>query len=191
MLKFPEWKNEQKNIDNDPRGNWQSGIISYEEGHKNEYRNSLYYYSIKSPSGLEWKRHWFYTKDELENLIKDNRIYFGKHPIYSNVPRLKTFEKEEKEYYMESILIGVGTSSTAKNEIENLLKNREVFDTPKPLKLLKEIIRVSSNLDSIILDFFSRFRVIIVIEANSYVNIRSSRLLPKFKTRKKNNWRAA
>ena len=92
---------------------------------------------------------------------------------------------------MESILIGVGTSSTAKNEIENLLKNREVFDTPKPLKLLKEIIRVSSNLDSIILDFFSRFRVIIVIEANSYVNIRSSRLLPKFKTRKKNNWRAA
>ena len=35
------------------------------------------------------------------------------------------------------------------------------------------------------------FRVIIVIEANSYVNIRSSRLLPKFKTQKINDWCAA
>ena len=35
------------------------------------------------------------------------------------------------------------------------------------------------------------FRVIIVIEANSYVNTRSSRLLPKFKTQKINSWCAA
>lgn len=35
------------------------------------------------------------------------------------------------------------------------------------------------------------FRVIIVIEANSYVNIRSSGLLPKFKTQKINSWCAA
>ncbi|EKS22594.1 hypothetical protein HMPREF9318_00792 [Streptococcus urinalis FB127-CNA-2] len=42
-----------------------------------------------------------------------------------------------------------------------------------------------------ILDPFTGFRVIIVIEANSYVNIRSSRLLPKFKTQKINSWCAA
>ena len=35
------------------------------------------------------------------------------------------------------------------------------------------------------------FRVIIVIEANIYVNIKSSRLLPKFKTQKINSWCAA
>ena len=35
------------------------------------------------------------------------------------------------------------------------------------------------------------FRVIIVIEANIYVNIRSSRLLPKYKTQKINSWCAA
>lgn len=40
-------------------------------------------------------------------------------------------------------------------------------------------------------DFACGFRVIIVIEANSYVNIRSSRLLPKFKTQKINSWCAA
>ncbi|HEP5156446.1 TPA: hypothetical protein VCY55_001155 [Streptococcus pyogenes] len=42
-----------------------------------------------------------------------------------------------------------------------------------------------------ILDPSMGFRVIIVIEANSYVNIRSSRLLPKFKTQKINSWCAA
>ena len=35
------------------------------------------------------------------------------------------------------------------------------------------------------------FRVIIGIEANSYVNIRSSRFLSKFKNRKINSWCAA
>ena len=42
-----------------------------------------------------------------------------------------------------------------------------------------------------ILDPACGFRVIIVIEANSYVNARSSRLLPKFKTQKMNSWCAA
>ena len=42
-----------------------------------------------------------------------------------------------------------------------------------------------------VLDPCCGFRVIIVIEANSYVNIRSSRLLPKFKTQKINSWCAA
>ncbi|HFH9127165.1 TPA: hypothetical protein ACGN2V_000051 [Streptococcus agalactiae] len=42
-----------------------------------------------------------------------------------------------------------------------------------------------------ILDPSMGFRVIIVIEANSYVNIRSSRLLPNFKTQKINSWCAA
>ena len=43
MMKLPEWKNKQTNPDNDPRGAWSSGIISYEEGHKNEDKTSPYY----------------------------------------------------------------------------------------------------------------------------------------------------
>ena len=42
-----------------------------------------------------------------------------------------------------------------------------------------------------ILEMACGFRVIIVIEANSYVNIRSSRLLPKFKTQKSSGCCAA
>ena len=155
IMRLPDWKGVQKNVDNDPRGNWQSGIISFEEGHAKEDKNSEYYYSLKSPSGIVWTRHWFYTKTEMEELISDNRVYFGKAPDYSNVPRLKTFENEEKEYYMDSIMRGVGTSSSAKDEIEKVLGNRELFDTPKPTKLIMELIRSASDKNSIVLDFFS------------------------------------
>lgn len=153
MMKLPEWKNKQTNPDNDPRGPWSSGIISYEEGHKNEDKNSEYYYSVITPSGKEYTRHWFVSKEEFERLRNDNRISFPKNG--DGVPRIKTFENEEKDYYMDSILRGVGTSSSAKDELLEIFGDREIFDTPKPTKLIKELIRVASNKDSIILDYFA------------------------------------
>ena len=54
-----------------------------------------------------------------------------------------------------------------------------------------EYISSHLNKDMDVLELACGFRVIIVIEANSYVNTRSSRLLPKFKTQKINSWCAA
>lgn len=153
IYKLPDWKNEQKNVDNDPRGPWMSGIISYEENHKNEDKNSEFYYEITTPSGKKIQRHWYYYKKDLLNLIADNRIYFPKNG--DGVPRLKVFENEEKEYYMGSILRGLGTSSTAKDELELYFGERDIFDTPKPTKLIKELVRATSNENDIVLDFFS------------------------------------
>jgi len=56
---------------------------------------------------------------------------------------------------MESIVGGLGTTSSAKDEIAELLGDRSAFSTPKPMKLFKELIRVSSSKESIILDFFA------------------------------------
>ena len=153
IKKMPDWKQKATNPDNDPRGNWQSGIMSYEEGHKNEDINSPYYYEITLPSGKRMKRHWFVTKREMYELLIDNRIYFPKKG--DGVPRLKTFENEEKEFYMTSILTGLGTSSSAKDEVLDIFGNREFFDTPKPVKLIKELIRATTNKNSNILDFFA------------------------------------
>ena len=36
-----------------------------------------------------------------------------------------------------------------------LLGDRTAFSTPKPVNLIKEIVRISSNKDSVILDFFA------------------------------------
>ena len=56
---------------------------------------------------------------------------------------------------MESIVSGLGTTSSAKDEIAELLGSRAAFSTPKPLNLFKELIRISSSRSSIILDFFA------------------------------------
>lgn len=153
MMKLPSWSHDGKNPDNDPRGPWQSGIISFEEGHKKEDKNSEYYYTITTPSGKTYTRMWYVLKEEWDKLVEDNRISFPKNG--DGVPRLKTFQYEEKEYYMDSILTGVGTSSSAKDEIEKIFGDRTLFDTPKPQKLIKELLRVSSKKTSIILDSFA------------------------------------
>lgn len=154
IMRLPDWKNSQKNIDNDPRGNWQSGIFSYEEGHKNEDRESSSYFTIKLPSGREVTRMWFVKdKNEYDNLVAKGMLYFG--PDGDSVPRIKTFEDIEKEYYLTSVLRGFGTSGTAKDEIKSLFDDKLVFDTPKPTKLIKELIRAITSKNDIVLDFFA------------------------------------
>jgi adenine-specific DNA-methyltransferase len=50
----------------------------------------------------------------------------------------------------------VGHTQQATNEIKELFSGEQVFDTPKPLKLLRRIVQLSSNKnDDIILDFFA------------------------------------
>ena len=60
----------------------------------------------------------------------------------------------------------------------------KTFDFPKSLYLMHDIIKLFTEKDDIILDFFSGFRVIIVTVANSLGNIRVFELLPKLKTKK-------
>lgn len=64
-------------------------------------------------------------------------------------------------------------------------KDKEVYDK------VCEYLSPHLNKDMEVLELACCFRVITVIEANSYVNIRSSRLLPKFKTQKINSWYTA
>lgn len=49
----------------------------------------------------------------------------------------------------------VGHTDEAKKEIKAIFSNQKVFDTPKPTRLLKRIIQIAADDDSIILDFFA------------------------------------
>ncbi len=76
----------------------------------------------------------------------------------------------------------------------NAGKKAGEFYTPHEVSvLMSEIVaeHLKGKKEIKIYDPTSGFRVIIVIEANSYVNTRSSRFLPKFKTQKINSWCAA
>lgn len=60
------------------------------------------------------------------------------------------------------------------------------FSFPKSLHTVFDSVYActASDKDAIVMDFFSGFRVIIMTEANSTINIRVLRLLPKFKSLK-------
>lgn len=148
---LPQWLNTYTNPDNDPRGIYKQGIISNKEEKSNP--NSKNFYVVTTPTGVKYTREWYIPKKEFEKLNEDNRIYYPRGG--DGVPAKKIFEQEEQEYYFDSIVDRMGDFTSARSELEEIFGNKEVFDTPKPRKLIKEIIRSATRSDDIVLDSFA------------------------------------
>ena len=93
------------------------------------------------------------------NKMTDNNSSSIKNE-YNHPKILKTFHTlknilKEKEGKVPNVFRCFGTNSSAKDEIATIFGDRTYFQTPKPLKLIKELVRATSNKDSIILDFFA------------------------------------
>lgn len=70
-------------------------------------------------------------------------------------PLNSSLESAEMPFDAETILNELGTTSSAKDEICELFGSRDAFSTPKPRKLLKELIRIAAGPDALVLDFFA------------------------------------
>lgn len=142
------------NVDNDPRGNWFSGSISFSENRSSPKHKN--FYSITSPSGVVWERQWQVSRQEMDELLKDNRIYFGKAPEYKNVPREKIFNGKKEEIIPKNIIENVGSTRDAQNHLDELLGVKGVFDNPKPVGLIEHFIRITAMKNDItVMDFFA------------------------------------
>ena len=152
-----EWINKKQvqgtmsNPDNDSRGEWFSGSISFDE--KRSSPNHRNFYSIKSPSGEVWTRQWQVSEEEMEDLLENNKIYFGLSPDFKNTPRIKMFKDEYIETIPDNIIESKGTTKSAIKELSDILGG-EYFDNPKPTTLLGHLINISTKKTGVILDFF-------------------------------------
>ena len=143
------------NPDNDPRGPWASTDLAVKTYSKD------YDYPITTPSGKIVSpsngRCWMTSKERMQELIADNRIWFGK--TGNNMPRYKTFLSEVQQGIVPlSIWMynEVGHNQSAKQELKQIFFDRHLpFETPKPVSLLQRIIQISSQKSSTILDFFA------------------------------------
>lgn len=151
-IEYSDWA--KKNVDNDARGNWFSGSISFSEERSNpNHRN---YYSITSPSGKTWTRQWQITKEEMDALIADNRIYWGNAPEFDCVPRKKVFNETPTKVIPRNIIENVESTRAAQNHLDNLLGKKNLFDNPKPVDLISHLIEITQMpKDALILDFFA------------------------------------
>ena len=144
------------NPDNDPRGVWQSDNMTVKT-----YTASCDY-PITTPSGRVVEppagRCWSLSKNAFLERLQDNRIWFGADG--NGVPRIKRFLNELKFDGMAptSILFykEVGHSQEGAKEVKDLIDGKGLFDGPKPVRLLRRLLRLANtDKDSIILDFFS------------------------------------
>jgi len=142
-------KAEYKNPDNDQRGLWAPTDLTAPSSDTDDSR----LYEIISPSGKRWLRRWSYTKENMEKLIEQNLVWFGKDG--NGMPKRKRFLSEKQGLVPRSLIDFVLTSD-GKKDFENIFgSNNRLFEYPKPKILIKHLIRIPSKKDSIILDFFA------------------------------------
>jgi adenine-specific DNA-methyltransferase len=144
------------NPDNDPRGPW-SSLPAHAKAEKG--RRQAQFFTITTPSGRKVDppagRCWLYTEPRFNEMVADNRIWFGTDG--NNVPRVKKFLSEVQSGLVPSSLWlyeEVGTTGSAKAEITTLFPGETPFSTPKPEALLQRIIHISSTTGDLVLDSF-------------------------------------
>jgi adenine-specific DNA-methyltransferase len=99
-------------------------------------------------------RCWLVTEDKYQELVKDNRIWFGAKG--NNVPRIKRFLTEVQDGIVAMTVwlrTDVGDNQDAKREVTQF-NSEEIFSTPKPEKLIERILTLSSQPGDLILDSF-------------------------------------
>ena len=143
------------NPDNDPRGLWKSDPAHAQAGHGTKFQ----FYTLIAPNGKQHElpsgRCWLYTKEVMDEAIRDNRIWFGKDG--NGVPRIKTYlSAKERGLTPETMLFAkdVSTNEKAKNDLKGLFDGVAVFETPKPIELISILMQFALK-DGIVLDFFA------------------------------------
>jgi adenine-specific DNA-methyltransferase len=147
-----EMNDRYKNPDDDHRGPWTS-----DNPLRREYREYAFYEIItpagrvvSPPPGSSWR----FNREDVPKMIADNRLWFGKDG--KGVPRIKRFLSEVKDGIIpQSIFFHdqVGNTQEAKKEV--IVLNREdIFDTPKPERLIERILQIATNPSDLVLDSF-------------------------------------
>ena len=144
-----------KNPDKHPKGDWTSGDLSanvkggrYSAALDFEIINPNTKKPYKSPTG-----NWRFNKEKIDSLINSDEIHFGKDG--KTAPKLKRFLSDLKEGVTWSSLwdfVPFNTSGSA--EMDEIFGNSTIFESPKPIGLMKELLRLSTKSDDLILDFF-------------------------------------
>lgn len=148
-----------RNVDADSRGPWKA-IPLYADGERRTGR-----YKIVAPGGAEYEprpnMHWRYRQQDVIDLIKDNRIYFGKDG--NSQPNLKRFLSEVGKGVKARTLWShdeVGSNDSAKREAKQIFGENIPFAYPKPSSYVRRMIQLAaaptdSEESTIVLDFFA------------------------------------
>lgn len=152
----PEMEAKYKNPDNDPRGAWQAVSLTVQAGHATASQTYTYVTptgrAITPPPG----RAWALTRERMDALASVGEVWFGKGGTAA--PTRKKYLAEATLALTPSTLWlaeEVGDSASARIALINLMEGDARFDTPKPVGLIRRVLEIATDPDSVILDFFA------------------------------------
>jgi len=147
-----------QNPDNDSRGAWAS--IDLSGLATKEQRPNLHYDIIDPKTAIAYppnpNRGWSKSKAVVTQMITEGRVLFPKSP--EGRPREKNFLNDLKSditgfsTWLDSKEVGFTTHGT--RELTKLFDNK-IFDFPKPSRLIKLLVKQTTETDDLILDFFA------------------------------------
>lgn len=144
-----------KNPDNDPKGPWTSVPAIAQAGHGTKSQ----FYTFVAPNGKSYNLPsgscWRMTLEKMNEAVAQNKIWFGSDG--NGVPRIKKYLSEGKQGLTPESIISSekgGTNDSAKREIVELFNGKAVFETPKPVELIRHILSMTLGESVTVLDFF-------------------------------------
>ncbi|KIO57290.1 MULTISPECIES: site-specific DNA-methyltransferase [Bacillus] len=158
------------NPDNDPRGEWTKGDLTV--GMTKEQRPNQFYDLVDPETGRVFpanpRRVWSFIPDSMKKLIDDGRIVFPnseggqpmlkrfKSELKTSVNPVSTWINESSKLIEEEgkVHLQTGLNSEGTKVVQELF-GEKVFDYPKPVSLIKSLIKQVCKEDDIVLDFFA------------------------------------
>lgn len=144
-----------KNPDNDPRGDWASVDMTGQTGHATPEQ----FFNVTTINGTVYGppsgRCWALAERTFQGLDSDSRIWYGKDG--GSRPRLKKFltESDGVNAWTWWSNEEVGHNQEATKDVNSLFGQGNVFDNPKPVRLIKRIFQLLVSSGDIVCDFFA------------------------------------
>jgi adenine-specific DNA-methyltransferase len=133
-----------KNTDKDARGPYRTlGVWARgtQGGSKYSYINN---------NGVHFdERLWLMKEENLRNLENENKLIFNGDKVYR-----KLFLNENDGNVSDSLWDDISNAANAADEIKKIF-GEIIFDTPKPIPYLTKMLKMATENNDIILDFFS------------------------------------
>jgi adenine-specific DNA-methyltransferase len=156
-----------KNPDNDINGSWTTGDLTC---NKTKVERPNLFYDITDPkTGIVYSakstRVWVYERERMQRMIEQGKVLFPKNgkgtPQYKrHVSELRNISKPVSSWILPSNLkeesegIKASINSIATKELRGILGD-QLFDYPKPIDLISNLIDQLSEKNSFILDSFA------------------------------------
>lgn len=158
--RLPLTEKQKKNYTNpdlDHRGDWNS--VAYTCNKTSSERPNLYFPITNPNTGKEiWPKKsavWKFSKEVVDKHLEEGLIYWGKNGD-SDSPRFKKFLSDSQGVVPRSVwrYEDVGHTQMATEVFQSIVPEVK-FDTPKPPKLIKQMLQIATSIECIVLDFFA------------------------------------